>query len=142
MTAGAGSRMPGHLSREFAKMDFKEALREGVQKSLITKGNDTREQFWRFFIIYLPLACLISIFFYFIVPAIFAVLFGYGSLLISMLLWAIVCLILYIPLITAIIRRLHDVGKPGYFWILWFVPGVNLYIFYLLAKKGVAKNAN
>ncbi len=62
---------------------------------------------------------------------IFAVLFLIASII-----------TIYIPLVTAIIRRLHDVGKPGYLWILWFIPGANLYLLYLLAKKGVGKKAN
>ena len=119
-------------------MHYKEALREGLQKSLISKGCDTREQFWRFFIVYFPIACVIPTLISLLVP----VIFGYDSAVIAMLIFVIMCIVVYIPLITAIIRRLHDVGKPGSFWILWFVPGVNFYVFYLLAKKGAAKKVN
>lgn len=49
-------------------------------------------------------------------------------------------IVVYIPLITAIIRRLHDVGKSGYLGLLWFVPVANLYLIYLLAKKGNSGN--
>lgn len=116
-------------------MDYKEALREGLKKSLVTKGRDTREQFWRFFIVYFPIATVIPTF---IVLSLLTIL-SYNNLAILYLILAISCIIVYIPVVSAIIRRLHDVGKSGYYWILWFVPGVNLYVFYLLAKKGIAK---
>ncbi|WP_241159455.1 MULTISPECIES: DUF805 domain-containing protein [unclassified Desulfovibrio] len=109
-----------------------------LRKSFITNGCDTRGQFWRFFIIYWPISGLlfprIIIVIAIKMPTdnyIFAVLFLIASII-----------TIYIPLVTAIIRRLHDVGKPGYLWILWFIPGANLYLLYLLAKKGVGKKAN
>ncbi len=47
-----------------------------------------------------------------------------------------------IPLITAIIRRLHDIGKDGLLSILWFIPLANIYLLLLLATKKKSFNAD
>ena len=41
------------------------------------------------------------------------------------------------PFICIQIRRLHDVGKGGYWWFLGrAIPVIQLYVFYLTCKKG------
>lgn len=130
--------MCGHSSREFAKVDFKEAVLEGFRKSLVIRGRDTRAQFWCFALVCFPLLCVgppfilllltdpTSDFGLTVAPFCF-----YGSYL-----------VFGVPFVTAIIRRLHDVGKPGYLWLLWFIPVANFYLLWLLVKKGVIKKAN
>ena len=46
----------------------------------------------------------------------------------------IVNLALLIPSIAVGVRRLHDIGKSGWWYLLAFVPLVNLYLLYLLIK--------
>ncbi|MDE6734207.1 MAG: DUF805 domain-containing protein [Desulfovibrio sp.] len=121
-------------------MDCKDAVLEGFRKSLVIRGCDTRAQFWWFALVSFPLLCVGPLF----------VLMFVGSVVPESGFWATVTLVLVfvsyvvlaVPFVTALIRRLHDVGKPGYLWILWFIPGANLYLLYLLAKKGVGKKAN
>ena len=38
--------------------------------------------------------------------------------------------------ICMVVRRLHDINKSGWLWLLSFVPLLNLYLIYLLCKKG------
>lgn len=38
------------------------------------------------------------------------------------ILGAIYSLIVLVPSIAVGVRRLHDVGKSGWFWLLWFIP--------------------
>ena len=44
--------------------------------------------------------------------------------------------VLIIPTISVTVRRLHDVGKSGWNVILGLIPVVNIYIIYLLARRG------
>lgn len=41
-----------------------------------------------------------------------------------------------VPSVAACIRRLHDIGKTGWFTLLAFVPLANFYLIYLLAQDG------
>ena len=41
-----------------------------------------------------------------------------------------------IPLIAVTVRRLHDVDKSGWFFLLSLIPIVNFYILYLTIIKG------
>lgn len=119
-------------------MNLTQAVLEGLQKSLVTKGRATRAQFWCFALIYWPVASFmlpyIIKFIRSLCPqsdsGIFIMLFGGVASIIAV----------YIPLLTAMIRRLHDVDKPGYLWLLLFIPIANFYLIYLLAKKGTANN--
>jgi len=47
-------------------------------------------------------------------------------------------LLFFIPTIAVGIRRLHDVGKSGWFFLLLLIPFFNLYVFFylMLIKKG------
>jgi uncharacterized membrane protein YhaH (DUF805 family) len=49
---------------------------------------------------------------------------------------SLIILISLIPAISVTIRRLHDVDKSGWFFLLAFVPLVNFYILYLTIIKG------
>lgn len=139
-SGGGMTPAPGIPQKEFAKMNCKDAVREGFQKSLVINGCDTRAQFWWFALVCFPLIC--------VGPTL--ILLIVGSLVPDSEFWAKVTLFLFfasyivfsVPMVTAIIRRLHDVGKPGYLWLLWFIPVANIYLIYLLAKKGIARQGN
>ena len=48
----------------------------------------------------------------------------------------IAALAVCIPVIAAMIRRLHDLDKPGVFILLSCIPLVNFYLLYLLTQEG------
>ncbi|WP_114950795.1 DUF805 domain-containing protein [Sphingosinicella terrae] len=48
----------------------------------------------------------------------------------------IFALAVFIPGLAVSIRRLHDIGKSGWFVLLAFVPLVNLYLLYLYVQPG------
>lgn len=121
-------------------MDCKDAVLEGFRKSLTIGGCDTREQFWWFALVCFPLLCVAPAFVLLFVGSLLPES-GFGAMIATVLFFASY-VVLGVPFVTAIIRRLHDVGKPGYLWILWFIPGANIYLLYLLAKKGAVKNTN
>ena len=42
----------------------------------------------------------------------------------------------FLPSLSVLVRRLHDVGKSGWFFLIQFIPIVNLWLLYLLCKDG------
>jgi uncharacterized membrane protein YhaH (DUF805 family) len=48
-----------------------------------------------------------------------------------------ICIIFHLlPNISVHFRRLHDVGKSGWWFLILFIPIVNLWVLYLLSKDG------
>ena len=44
---------------------------------------------------------------------------------------------MFLPSLGIAVRRLHDINKSGWFWLIIFVPIIGLvYVIYLLAKPG------
>ena len=43
---------------------------------------------------------------------------------------------LILPYVSVFVRRLHDIGKSGWYLLLWFVPLVNFLILYYVCKSG------
>lgn len=44
--------------------------------------------------------------------------------------------VLIIPSFSVTARRLHDVGKSGWWMLLGIIPVANIYLVYLLARRG------
>ena len=57
---------------------------------------------------------------------------------IMLVLFALFCVVELLPSITLIIRRMHDIGRSGYFIFVLFIPiaGFIWYI-YLVTRRGV-----
>ena len=94
-------------------MTFVESVKTCFGKYATFSGRATRSEFWWF--------CLLN----FILCWIPLVGFIWG-------------LVVLIPSIAVAVRRLHDLGKSGWFYLLGFVPIVNLYLIYLYASAGEA----
>ncbi len=53
-------------------------------------------------------------------------------------LFSLFCLVELLPSITLIIRRMHDIGRSGYFLFVLFIPIVGfIWYIYLVTRKGV-----
>ena len=89
-----------------------EAIQDGFKRYSDTSGRSTRPQFWYFFLFYIIVNFLSSIIF-------------------SDLIDLIVSIAIFIPYIAAAIRRMHDVGRSGWFII---VPIANI-VFLASATK-------
>ena len=48
----------------------------------------------------------------------------------------IICVLFILPSLSVCIRRLHDIGKSGWWTLLGIIPLANFYLIYLLARKG------
>lgn len=81
-----------------------EAIQDGFNRFSDTSGRSTRPQFWYFALFYIMVNFL-------------------SSLIFSDLIDLIVSIAIFIPYLTVAIRRMHDVGRSGWFVI---VPIVNL----------------
>ena len=95
------------------------------------QGRSRRKEFWMFLL------------FNFIISLIVQLLCGVESLRgIVGILYAVYNLALIIPMLALYVRRLHDTGKSGWFFLLIFIPIVNLYLLYLCCKAGdIGNNA-
>lgn len=89
-----------------------EAIQDGFKRYSDTSGRSTRPQFWYFALFYIIINFLSSIIF-------------------SDVIDLIISIAIFIPYLTAGIRRMHDVGRSGWFII---VPIANL-VFLVSATK-------
>ena len=120
------------------EMTFKRAFERCVREKYVTfSGRASRSEYWKFMLIYVVIL--------FIAQALDAGFFphtvdetGMGGTITT-----IVTILLFLPAFTAQIRRLHDIGKSGW-WILWeLLPFIGtLVLLYFLVKpseKGTNK---
>ena len=100
-------------------------------------GRARRKEYWMYTLIYMPIIFL----------AMFAdnalgttfqmeamgqsVDIGYGWV------YVIVCLLHFLPSLSVVVRRLHDVGKSGWFYLIIFIPLVGfIWMLVLLVSDG------
>ena len=86
----------------------------------------SRRDFWRRY-------------FFLIVPVFIVGIFAglTASAIFEWLLWSFYSFFSFL-IIFLVIKRLHDVGKRGWWALFLFVPGMNIYLVYLLFfKKGI-----
>lgn len=102
-------------------------------------GTATRKQYWLYILFYSVISIaassidiLLGIDF-----QLFGESLGYGWL------FTIVSLALTIPSLAIGIRRLHDIGKSGWWFLIVLIPLVGIFwLLFLLCKKGNAANAS
>ena len=87
------------------------------------KGRARRKEFWMFTLVNI----IVSMVFGFVCGLIHLPWLAY-----------IYALAVWVPSIAVTARRLHDVGKSGWFMLISFIPLVGLYLIYVLAQDGEA----
>jgi len=106
-------------------MNFPTAVKTCFQKYLDFKGRALRSEYWYFFL-FAVLVMIVLAFaekFLFIGP--------YPSLIISV--------VFFLPQIFAATRRLHDIGRSGWWQLIALVPVIGaLVLLYWMIKKGQA----
>ena len=109
------------MVRPVNMMSFMDALKSGIGKSFSFRGRASRSEYW-----WWMLASVLLL----IICAIIALLGNIGIA-------AIFPVLLIPPTTTVIVRRLHDLEKPGWFFLVVLIPllGV-LYLFYLFVQEG------
>ena len=92
-------------------MGFGDAVKTCFTKYAEFKGRASRPEYWWFFLSYVIVAVILSF------------LGDFGQTL----LW-IVALGYFIPLLAAAVRRLHDTGRSGWWYLIGLVPLVGFII--------------
>jgi uncharacterized membrane protein YhaH (DUF805 family) len=109
-------------------MNFLEPLLAPYKKYAVFSGRTTRKDYW-LFLLYAGMLVFILIF-----VDVFLGTFdeesGYGYLSGIFYLGSI------IPGISNGVRRLHDINKSGWWYLLFLIPIVNIWLFILFCKKG------
>ncbi|RYF63225.1 MAG: DUF805 domain-containing protein [Comamonadaceae bacterium] len=95
-------------------MDFTTAVKTCFAKFADFSGRATRSEYWWFFLAYF-VAALVSGF-------------------IHEYLYFLVVIVFLVPLISAGVRRLHDIGKTGWLLLLGLIPIVGLVLIYFMVQ--------
>ena len=109
------------MARPVNTMSFMSATKSGIGKSFTFSGRSSRSEYWWWM--------LASILFQ-IICTIIAVLGNVGVA-------AIFPILLVLPTATMIVRRLHDLEKSGWWFLIVLIPlfGI-LYLIYLFIQEG------
>lgn len=105
-------------------MDFKQSVETVVlKKYMMLDGRASRSEYWWFALAYFILAVIAGVL--------------DGALGTPGIIGMIVGLGLLIPTITVSVRRFHDINKPGWWVLIFFIPIVGLIAWlYFFTKKG------
>ena len=105
-------------------MDFKQAVLRCVRdKYAEFNGRASRAEYWWFVLAYVVVSLVLSL----LHLDIIAMLFN---------------LALLIPSLAAGTRRLHDIGKSGWFQLIWLIPLIGwILLIYWLAQPSTGPNA-
>ena len=102
------------------KMPFMDAMKSGVSNSFKLEGRATRSEYWWF--------VLGGIIFQMVCTIVATKTIGILALLPFLLIPAA---------ITLVVRRLHDVGKSGWWFFIGLIPFVGMiYLIYLFVQEG------
>jgi uncharacterized membrane protein YhaH (DUF805 family) len=123
-------------------MSFTDAVRTCISKFATFDGRATRSEFWWFYLF----AALVGFIGY--VPILILTLIGASSndgvvsgiftilTVIFWIVWLIVVIALYIPLLAVGCRRLHDRGQSGWLQLLYLVPCGNIVLIVFFVMEG------
>ena len=95
-------------------MDFVTAVKTCLSKFVDFSGRASRSEFWWFFLFQVVVAIIASF--------------------LGETISGIVGLILLLPSLAVGARRLHDIGKSGWFLLLAIIPLVNLVLIYFFVQ--------
>ena len=110
------------------ELSFGEAVNRGLNNYCNFSGRASRSEFWWFQLFMLVVSCVAGV-----VGAIFG---KYGTWIPSA-----VGLAFLLPCFGLMFRRLHDIGKSGWWWLLSFIPlvgGIILIVWYCKESEPTA----
>ena len=111
-------------------MTFIESVETCFKKYGTLQGRATRSEFWWFHLFYILSSLIIAL--------IVSYLIEIGFKDIALILGVVMVLSIFIPAISVSVRRLHDIGKSGYWYFISFIPyigGIILTIFFIIDSK-------
>lgn len=115
-------------------MSFTEAVRSVLTQYATFTGRARRSEFWWFAL------------FYFLVMVVASILDGllglsYGGGYFGVF-YTLAWLALLLPNIAVTVRRLHDTGRSGWWWLIWLVPLVGWIILIVFCVEDSKPGAN
>lgn len=118
-----------HLSSISQKMTMFNAVKTCFSKYVKFEGKASRSEYWYFWLFSF---CIETI------PIILAFIIDKDVISLSLLAVSFLyCIVSFLPMLSAAIRRLHDVGKSGAYFFVSFIPFVGgLILLYFLCQKG------
>lgn len=99
-------------------------------KYALFDGRARRKEYWMFVLVVVVISVVLSI-----LGSILGSIAGFLGTIFSII-SGLFSLAILVPSIGLAIRRLHDINKSGWFYLLAFIPLVNFYLIYLLATEG------
>ena len=103
-------------------MNFVDAVKTCFNKYACFEGRACRSEYWYF--------CLFNVIASWVVSLVFT-LIGVPALA------YVYTLAVFLPSLAVVVRRLHDIGKIGWFWLIGFIPLIGgIWLIILFCKKG------
>lgn len=108
-------------------MSFADAVRSTLTQYAVFSGRARRAEYWWF-----------TLFNIIVMVAAFVLLTAGGDALgtAGVVLYALVALGLFLPGLAVTVRRLHDTGRSGWWFLLSFVPLGAFVVLYFLVQEG------
>ena len=104
-----------------------------LKRAFVFEGRATRSEYWFFVLIYTVLMVVGSI--------ITGIVISITEMAILGIVVPLVSLAMVIPMIACGIRRLHDIGKPGIYFLVTFIPGIGgLVLLYFMVQPSDGDN--
>lgn len=105
-------------------MTFSESIRACLSKYADFSGRASRSEFWWFGLFQALVFAALSV----VDP--------------SMMLYNLGLILLFLPSLTAAVRRFHDVGKSGWWFLILFLPliGIFIYLYFMISKSEAGPN--
>ncbi len=123
---GGTSYMNSHLAPK--SVDFVSAIKGAFSKYATFKGRASRSEYW-----YLVL-------FYFLLYGVAVVMAVIDSTGIGVSIVFLTWLVFVIPGISALVRRLHDTGKSGWWYWISLIPFGGFVVIYFLTQEGESRD--
>lgn len=119
-------------------MSFSESVKSCLDKYATMRGRASRSEYWWFVVFTWIVILLVSFLFGFIGGMINQ---ETGVLVAGYIGYILSCLLLIIPSICVLVRRLHDTGHSGLWYFISFVPLIGgLWLLYLMVKDSDDEN--
>jgi len=118
-------------------MNFKSAVRSGLNNYTNFKGRARRSEFWHW-VLFFWLCELVAVI---VDSLLFPNAYNYDSpsAVVLALPTNVVAYSLLIPSLSVFVRRLHDTDRKGWWWLFSLVPFGSLVILTWLCSKGTPK---
>ncbi len=134
-------------------MSFGQAIKSVFSQYATFTGRARRSEYWWFYLFSLLVSLPGQIFFFVMYLAAFAPVFenedfygevseaafedvDWGLLAIGIIPTIIVGLVLFLPSLAVLVRRLHDTGRSGWWWFIGFVPGASIVLLVFAVLDG------